>query len=109
MYSQAVKYLREQEGTRPYIPSLTGSITADQLQIDELYEPVAEPFDNAVVLFPQILEQSVNREIGKSPVAGQLDDIMQNEGVEPAFGGQASAQEALDQADQSAQDAIESF
>ena len=107
--AQAVKDLREQEGTRPYIPSLTGSITADQLQIDELYEPVAEPFDNAVVLFPQILEQSVNREIGKSPVAGQLDDIMQNEGVEPAFGGQASAQEALDQADQSAQDAIESF
>lgn len=106
--AEATKALRVEQGDRPFIPSLTGSKTADQLQI-ELYEPVAGPFDDAVNLFPQILEQSINRDIGRSPVAGQLDDIMQSEGVEPAFGGQASAQEALDQADQSAQDAIESF
>lgn len=107
--ARAVKELREQEGTRPYIPSLTGSKTADQLQIEELYEPIAGPFDDAVQLFPEILEQSTNREIGKSPVAGQLDDIMTDEGVEPALRGEMSAQEALEQADQSAQDAIDSF
>ncbi len=106
--AEATRTLREEQGDRPFIPSLTGSRTADQLQI-ELYEPVAGPFDDAVNLFPQILEESFNRDIGRSPVAGQLDDIMQDEGIEPAFGGQVSAQEALDQADQSAQDAIDSF
>ncbi len=107
--AQGVKDLRTEQGDRPYIPSLTGSMTADQLQIEQLYEPVASPFDDAVNLFPQILEQSQNREIGKSPVAGQLDDIMASEGVEPALRGQMSAQESLDQANQSAQDAIDSF
>ena len=71
--------------TAPSFPSLTGSKTADQIQIDEFYEPVAGPFDDAVQLFPQILEQSQNREIGKSPVAGQLEDIMADEAVEPAL------------------------
>jgi ABC-type glycerol-3-phosphate transport system substrate-binding protein len=70
---------------------------------------VAGAFDDAVQLFPQILEQSRNREIGKSPVAGQLEDVMANEGVEPALSGDMSAQDALDQANQSAQDAIDSF
>ncbi len=106
--AEATKALREEQGDRPFIPSLTGSKTADQLQI-ELYEPVAGPFDDAVTLFPQILEESQNRDIGRSPVAGQLDDIMQDEGIEPAFSGQASPQDALDQANQSAQDAIDSF
>jgi hypothetical protein len=107
--AEATKALRIEEGERPFIPSLTGSKTADQLQIDDLYEPVAGPFDDAVQLFPQILEQSINREIGKSPVAGQLEDIMADEGVEPALGGEISAQDALNQANQSAQDAIDSF
>ena len=107
--AEATKALRIEEGERPFIPSLTGSKTADQLQIDTLYEPVAGPFDDAVNLFPQILEQSINREIGKSPVAGQLEDIMADEGVEPALGGEMSAQDALEQANLSAQDAIDSF
>jgi multiple sugar transport system substrate-binding protein len=107
--AEATKALRIEQGDRPFIPSLTGSMTADQIQIDEFYEPVAGPFDDAVQLFPQILEQSQNREIGKSPVAGQLEDIMADEGVEPALNGEVDAQEALDQANQSAQDAIDSF
>jgi len=107
--AQAVKDLRKKEGTRPYMPALTGSKTADQLQIDKLYEPVAGPFDDAVKLFLQILDNSQNREIGKSPVAGQLEDIMADEGMEPALSGKMSAQDALDQANQSAQDAIDSF
>ena len=106
--AEATRALREQEGERPFIPSLTGSKTADQMQIDEIYVPVAGPFDDAVKLFPQILEQSENRQIGRSPVAGQLEDIMADEGVEPALGG-TDAREALEQANQSAQDAIDSF
>ncbi len=106
--AEATKALRIEQGDRPFVPSLTGSTTADQLQIG-LYEPVAKAFDDAVALFPQILEQSINRDIGRSPVAGQLEDIMADEGVEPALRGEMSAQDALDQANQSAQDAIDSF
>ncbi|MGN6030350.1 MAG: ABC transporter substrate-binding protein [Thermomicrobiales bacterium] len=106
--AEATKAYRDQQG-KPYLPALTGSRTADQLQIDELYEPIAGPFDAAVKLFPQILEQSRNREIGKSPVAGQLEDIMADSGVSPALSGNASAQDALDQANSDAQDAIDSF
>lgn len=106
--AQAVKEARIAE-KRPYFPSLTGSKTADQLQIDEIYEPIGETFDKTVALLPELLAVSENREIAKSPVAGQLDDIMQNEGVEPALRGEVTVKEALDDANQSAQDAIDSF
>ncbi len=104
----AVKEARTAEG-RPYFPSLTGSTTSDQIQIEELYEPIGESFDATVALLPELLSVSENREIAKSPVAGQLDDLMQNEAVEPALRGQSSAEEALTTANQSAQDAIDSF
>ena len=104
----AVKEARVAEG-RPYFPSLTGSTTADQLQIEELYEPIGEAFDATVALLPELLSVSENREIAKSPVAGQLDEIMQNEGVEPALRGSAPAEDALEEANTSAQDAIDSF
>jgi len=106
--AKAVKDARIAE-QRPYFPSLTGSMTGDKLQIDEFYEPIGETFDATVALLPELLAQSENREIAKSPVAGQLDDIMQNEGVEPALRGQGTAQEILDSANESAQDAIDSF
>jgi multiple sugar transport system substrate-binding protein len=107
--AEATKALRKEQGDRPYIPSLTGNKAADQMQIDEIYEPVGQAYDDAVKLFPQIMEESQNREIGKSPVAGQLEDIMADEGVEPALRGEMSAADALDQANQSAQDAIDSM
>ena len=107
--AEATKALRQQEGERPFIPSLTGNKAADQMQIDEIYEPVRKEFDDAVKLFPQIMEQSQNREIGRSPVAGQLEDIMADEAVEPALRGEMSAADALDQANQTAQDAVDSF
>jgi len=106
--AMAVKAAREAED-RPYFPSLTGSMTADRLQIEEIYEPLGEVYDATVALLPELLAVSENREIAKSPVAGQLDDIMQNEGVEPALRGQGSAEEALATADESAQNAIDSF
>ncbi|MGI8404397.1 MAG: hypothetical protein ACR2OE_06480, partial [Thermomicrobiales bacterium] len=106
--AKAVKALRATQ-KRPYIPALTGSKTADQLQIEKLYEPIAGPFDAAVKFFPQLLEQSENREIGKSPVAGQLEDLMDKEGVEPALRKKSSAKDSLSQANTDAQDAIDSF
>lgn len=104
---QGLKELRESQG-QPFIPSLTGSMTADTAQREQLYVPVGEAFDNAVALFPELLAQSENREIAASPVAGQLEDIMANDGVDPALRGTA-AQEALETANQNAQDAIDSL
>ncbi|MBA2278389.1 MAG: extracellular solute-binding protein [Chloroflexia bacterium] len=106
--AQAVKEARTAAGA-PYIPSLTGSTTADQLQIDQLFEPVGEAFDNAVRMWPDLLSQSSPIPVGSSPVAGQLIDIILNEGVEPALRKSSSPQDALDTANQSAQDAIDSF
>ena len=106
--ANAVKQARREAG-QPYIPSLTGSKTADQLQIFEVYEPIAPKFDQAVQLFPQLLEQSGNRPISRSPVGTQLHDVMTNQAVLPALRGEKAPQEALTQADQAAQAAIDAF
>jgi multiple sugar transport system substrate-binding protein len=106
--AEAVKALR-QENNNPYFPSLTGKSAVDQMQIDELYEPVGPSFDEAVALLPQLVEASESREISKSPVAGQLEDVMLADGIKPALSGSASPQDALDTANQNAQDAIDSF
>lgn len=106
--AEAVKKYR-QDNNSPYFPSLTGKPAADQMQIDEFYEPVGPAFDDAVKLLPQLLEASEPREIAKSPVAGQLEDIMLADGIKPALSGSASPQDALDSANQNAQDAIDSF
>ena len=104
--ARAVKELRQENGN-PYFPSLTGNRIADQRQIEELYEPINDAFDNAVTLFPAILEESHYRAIARSPVAATLDQIMMNEGVSPALNGERSPQEALDTADEAAQQEIE--
>lgn len=106
--ADAVKEARISQD-RPYFPSFTSRISADTYQREELYESVGPAFDEALEVFAQIAEVSRNREISKSPVAGQLEDILRQEGVEPALAGSASAQDALDQANDSAQDAIDMF
>ncbi len=68
---------------------------------------VNENFDNAVKLFPELVAQSHYRQIAKSPVGGQLDQIMKDEGVAPALSGEKSAADALKEANASAQDAID--
>jgi multiple sugar transport system substrate-binding protein len=104
--AEAVKQYR-QETDAVYFPSLTGNMEADQRQIEELYEPINEAFDSAAEFFPELVEASDYRQIARSTVGGQLDQIMQNEGVEPAMMGQASAQEALEEADIIAQEEID--
>jgi multiple sugar transport system substrate-binding protein len=106
--ADAVKALRQEQGS-PYFPSLTGKMAVDQMQIDELYEPVGEAFDAAVELLPQLLEGSRQRELSVSPVGGQLEDIILEDAIKPALSGGTEPQEALDTANQNAQDAIDMF
>ncbi len=106
--AEAVKALRQEQGN-PYFPSLTGKTSVDQMQIDELYEPVGEAFDSAVELLPLLLENSTMRELYRSPVGGQLEDIILADGIKPALAGNESAQDALDTANDNAQEAIDMF
>lgn len=104
--AQAVKQYRQETGA-VYFPSLTGNVIADQRQIDELYEPINEAFDAAVELFPALVEVSNYRQIARSTVGGQLDQIMQTEGVIPALEGSRSPEEALEEANTVAQEEID--
>ena len=106
--ANAVKEARVAAG-QVYIPALTANRTADQLQIDQVYEPISPQFDAAVNLFPQLIEASPNRPVSKSPVGGQLQDVLTQDGVLPALRGELSAEDALNQANDAAQDAIDSF
>lgn len=106
--ANAVKASQESQG-RPYIPSLTADKTADQMQIEQVYVPIAPQFDAAVKLFPQILEKSETRQISNSPVSNQLNDIMDQTGVDPALRKEKSPQEALDEATTKAQEAVDTF
>ena len=91
----------------PYIPSLTGSKTADQIQLDRVYEPIEPKFDEAVRLFPQVMAESPTREIAKSPAAFQLNLALEREGILPALRKDKEPQQALEDADQAGQDEID--
>ncbi len=104
--ANAVKAARQAEGA-PYVPSLTGSTTADQAQIDQVYEEVDPKFDQAVQLFPQLLQASRPRSVYISPVGNTIDTILTDDGVKPALRKEKSAEEALQTADQAAQDEID--
>jgi len=106
--ANAVKASQTQQG-RPYIPSLTADKTADQMQIEQLYTPINPNVDAAVALLPQLLEQSENRQISNSPVSNQLNDIMDQTGIDPALRKEKSPQESLDEANTKAQEAIDTF
>jgi ABC-type glycerol-3-phosphate transport system substrate-binding protein len=106
--ADAVKASQETQG-RPYIPSLTADKAADQMQIEQVYVPIAPQFDAAVKLFPQILEKSETRQISNSPVSNQLNDIMDQTGVDPALRKEKSPQDALDEATTKAQEAVDTF
>ena len=106
--ANAVKTAREAEGS-PFIPTLTGNTVADQRQIDELYAPLGGPFDDAIALFPQMLESAFSRPIGKSPAATQINDTLKTVAVLPALRGEQSSADALETAQQDAQDAIDSL
>jgi len=105
--AKAVKDARVADNA-PYIPSLSGNSAVDQMQIDQLYESLGGPFDAAVKLFPQLLQESFSLPTAKSPVGNQIADALQNDGVLPALSGDKSAEDALKDADQAAEDAVQS-
>jgi ABC-type glycerol-3-phosphate transport system substrate-binding protein len=106
--ANALKGQRAAEG-QPFIPTMTGSKTADQAQLDQVYEPFAPPFDEAVALFPEILAGSPNREISKSAAGQLLHDVLMDEGVYPALRKEKEPGPALEDADTAAQDEIDSL
>jgi multiple sugar transport system substrate-binding protein len=105
--AQAVKKAR-QDASAPYVPSLTGDKQVDQMQIDQLYESLGGPFDAAIKLFPQLLQEAFSLPLGKSPVGNQIADALKNDGVLPALRGDKSAEDGLKDAQQAAEDAIQS-
>jgi multiple sugar transport system substrate-binding protein len=104
--AEATKAARVSEGV-PFIPSLTANQTVDQRQIDELYESLGGPFDSAVELFPELLQIGFSLPTTKSIAGAQIADALQNDGVLPALRGEASPEDALADADQAAEDAVE--
>jgi multiple sugar transport system substrate-binding protein len=105
--TQATKDARVQNG-QLFIPSLSGKPAVDQAQIDQLYEPIAKPFDDAVKLFPVILQTSQVRPISGSPVGSELNDIL-TDAVESALTNEQSAEDAMSDANDKAKDAIDEF
>ena len=103
----AVRDARAAEGA-PFIPSLTANSAVDQQQIDELYQSLGGPFDEAVQMFPSLLQSSVSLPLGKSKAGAQIADALKNDGVLPALRGELSAEDALKEADQAAEDAVAS-
>ena len=105
--TKATKDTRLQNG-QLFIPSLTGKPAVDQAQIDQLYEPIAKPFDDAVKLFPTILQTSQVRPISGSPVGSEINDIL-TDAVQSALSNDESAEDALSNANDKAKDAIDEF
>lgn len=97
------------KNNKPYVPTLTAHKAADQAQITTIYEPIQPKFDDAVKLFPKVLESAQRIPTGSSPVSKQINDLLKTEGVTPAISGARPAKDALDQANQKAQTAIDSF
>jgi ABC-type glycerol-3-phosphate transport system substrate-binding protein len=106
--ANALKAQRQAEG-QPFIPTMTGSRTADQAQLEQVYEPFSPPFDEAVRLFPQVLGESPTREISKSPAATLLNEVLESEGILPALRKEKEPQPALEDADLAGQDEIDSL
>ncbi len=106
--ANALKEARKAEG-QPFIPTMTGSSTADQAQLEQVYEPFSPSFDEAVRLFPEVLAGSPNREISLSPAANLLHEALMDEGVLPALRKDKEPQPALEDADLAGQDEIDSL
>jgi len=106
--AEARKEAAQAEGGN-YIPALTAHKEADQRQIDELYDPISENVDAAVRLFPELLAASFNRPVSVSPASAQLEDLMTEVAILPALRGETTPEDALTQANDEAQDAVEEF
>jgi multiple sugar transport system substrate-binding protein len=106
--ANAVKEANKKNG-RPYVPTLTGHKAGDQAQISKVYEPIQPKFDDAVKLFPKVLETARKIPTSISPVSKQINDLLKNEAIKPALSGERPAKDGLDRANQKAQQEIDAF
>lgn len=90
-----------------YIPSLTANKVADQMLREEVYTPTRPSIDEAVELFPQLLEQS--KQVVASPVLKEITDIIQQQAVDPTLQGSKKPDAAMKDAQQKAQRALDKF
>lgn len=104
--AKAVKAENATKGA-PYIPSLSGNEQIDRTIQQEFYESIDPKFDKVVKLYPDLLK--VSRSIPPSPVAKELNDILTNEGVNPALLGTKSPADALKAAQAKAEQAVSNF
>jgi ABC-type glycerol-3-phosphate transport system substrate-binding protein len=90
----------------PYHPSITGNIKADQEAWTKIYQGIGPGFDQTVKLWPDALKAAKFRYSG--PVAAQIDDLMKSS-VNDALQGVKTPQQALDELQKQAQQAIDDF
>jgi len=90
----------------PYHPSITGNIQADQEAWTKIYTGIGPGYDQTVKLWPDALKAAKFRYSG--PVAAQIADLMKSS-VNDALQGVRSPQEALDDLQKQAQQAIDDF
>lgn len=90
-----------------YIPSITANKVADQMLREEVYTSSTPAIDEAVELFPRLLEQS--KQVAASPVLAEITDILQSEAVDPALQGSKAPDAALKDAQEKAQGALDKF
>jgi multiple sugar transport system substrate-binding protein len=92
--------------SEPYHPSITGNIQADQEAWNTVYTGIGPGYDQTVKLWPDALKAAKFRYSG--PVAAQIADLMKSS-VNDALQGVRSPQEALDDLQTQAQQAIDDF
>jgi multiple sugar transport system substrate-binding protein len=90
----------------PYHPSITGNMQADQEAWTNIYTGIGTGYDQTVKLWPEALKAAKFRYSG--PVAAQITDLMKSS-VNDALQGVRTPQEALDDLQTQAQQAIDDF
>jgi multiple sugar transport system substrate-binding protein len=105
--SQTIKQ-RRQENQELYTPALTASQTANQLLMEQVFEPTEnDSVNQAIGLFPTLL--GANRQAAASPVLKEINDILSNTVIKPALNGEKSPADALKDGQEKAQGALDDF
>jgi len=95
-----------QKNNAPYTPTITGNIKADEQAWTTIYKPISSGYDEAVKLFPDALK--VAKYPYSGPVAADIKDMM-TAAVNDALQGVKTPQQAMDDLQKSAQQAIDDY
>ncbi len=102
--AQAAKEETEAEG-QPYLGTYTANVEADQRIAEEVFEPTGnEKFDQAVEAIQQMQQQAVALPV--TPAGAEIEQAV-DDAVNRVMLGQASAEEALSQAHEEVQAALD--